>query len=353
MGGSIWMYGLTGVPRPATDPARLEARAAMYDALSNLSEHTRSSVDEAVQMVLDDNEGYALDNFRRTMRYPESSMGRLEELRTKATDTADAFRDAAAELREGVRLMDLETKLGEAKIIVALTGFPRRPWTIRRIVRETTDALLLIEQNTVGKIEFALSLELPFAYDQGHRYTSDEHRPITLDEETLQRWSTLSQEEREEVLRQRVEDWAEEHGYDPPPEVVIEQPERKDAAGTYYPDEDKIRISPKAAASERAFPVLEHELGHAEQWRLFAQYDDLSESDLEAIREGRARDPFREYGYTVDEVEYMRESTQYYNPDNPTYRQHPIEVDAQEEAAEGTMNYDDETLNQYMDEAEG
>ncbi|PMC76908.1 MULTISPECIES: WXG100 family type VII secretion target [unclassified Brachybacterium] len=174
-----------------------------------------------------------------------------------------------------------------------------------------------------------------------------------VDPEVAERWRELSDEEREAVAREIIEQELARYGLE---DVDIDFEAPPGYNGWWEVDADgnhSISIDGDALHNPRLLHTLAHEARHAAQWEAtkdtepgmwdWLPFVDSTKNDYERL--------YNEHGFTREEIDAWREHWDTPKDERGPYLDQPVELDARDRGAEFSDDLTMDDLEQYMEDA--
>ncbi|WP_296137231.1 hypothetical protein [uncultured Tessaracoccus sp.] len=361
---SAAIHLLTGVGESTVDAGALSTLADHFGTVASTANSVFTGTSGVVDDVSQANAGAALSAYQGSMKGTLDHLTYLEE-RATATQTAHS---TASDTVASAQLSDQTVCVRAAQILMRVNALPLSTQTVqiwKDTIEATRKSLLAIMETATSTIENAYSGILPLKELPG---LSEGERRGTVPPSVADDYAALDPQQRMEFLRnladKQMEGWPDADrqaivfysNQEPQPPGTVPPPSKNDdwseyngvhSGDTVYLNYD-IGVGDDPSTGQAPKPTLMsttvHELQHSQQDRLQKQYDALSDSDIEAIRNGTKDDPFVAEGSTLDEVERLQ--TPYRDADDPGYEHQPAEIDARRG---GTEVLDDMTEEDFKD----
>lgn len=319
------IYAAAGVYPPVISPESFDARSRKYAELASVSADLSHDLRSAVQTVLRKNEGPTVDAFYQRMQGAGSALHQFERISERAAAASDAFEEIARLLSDTRSKMQARAKEAAHVIMMLLRtmDYTTKP-KVRFILETAQEDLRRLENKAAAKASWLIYS----AYPPGLIDISRQRPNESLTPQVESTWDSLSDEQKERILRLLAEDYAKQYGIKVPPIEIVPSSE-----ATYRGSEGELRkyrglweggvlkINGDTLKDAVAMNVIIHEMTHAVQ------------HEANRLVEGRRFWPagptdFRRLGLTPEEAERLYESSKQYRNSGEYYGRAPVEIDA-------------------------
>lgn len=319
------IYAAAGVYPPVISPESFDARSRKYAELASVSADLSHDLRSAVQTVLRKNEGPTVDAFYQRMQGAGSALHQFERISERAAAASDAFEEIARLLSDTRSKMQARAKEAAHVIMMLLRtmDYTTKP-KVRFILETAQEDLRRLENKAAAKASWLIYS----AYPPGLIDISRQRPNESLTPQVESTWDSLSDEQKERILRLLAEDYAKQHGIKVPPIEIVPS-----SGATYRGSEGELRkyrglweggvlkINGDTLKDAVAMNVIIHEMTHAVQ------------HEANRLVEGRRFWPagptdFRRLGLTPEEAERLYESSKQYRNSGEYYGRAPVEIDA-------------------------
>lgn len=327
------IYAAAGVYPPVISPESFDARSRKYAELASVSADLSHDLRSAVQTVLRKNEGPTVDAFYQRMQGAGSALHQFERISERAAAASDAFEEIARLLSDTRSKMQARAKEAAHVIMMLLRtmDYTTKP-KVRFILETAQEDLRRLENKAVAKASWLIYS----AYPPGLIDISRQRPNESLTPQVESTWDSLSDEQKERILRLLAEDYAKQHGIKVPPIEIVPSDKAFFVTETVTSDGEKektlapyrglweggvLKINRDSLKDAVAMNVIIHEMTHAVQ------------HEANRLVEGRRFWPagptdFRRLGLTPEEAERLYESSKQYRNSGEYYGRAPVEIDA-------------------------
>ncbi len=347
-----WIYDYCRVIRPMVDPGELTTRAADWQTAVTSTAQGLGEMDAAINIIKNRNKGKGADAFVTRMTGPSSARYAVDALSRASSGFYNAHAASATALQTCVTSMDTLAATAETAImdVLAKSGWDTMVPKIFSILVNTRSKLVTMQNTAETAINNAYSgflvEKLPDTQPLSNIDNPD--RGI-VDPAIREQWAKMSPEERRAVLEEIVRQQAIANGMDPNTSVTWEN-DPNGAFGSW--NGEGVTLNEAFLNDPSLMHTAVHEMRHALQDKMKAEYEGMDPATRAAIRSGAQADPFAKYGTNIDEVDEM--SKRKYigpDPDWPKYHAQPVEVDARTAGREQGAGMSYQTFQERMKQA--
>ncbi len=286
------------------------------------------------------------------MTGPSSARHAVDALSRASSGFYNAHAASATALQTCVTSMDTLAATAETAImdVLAKSGWDTMVPKIFSILGEGIRSKLVTMQNCRDRHQQCLQ-RLPGGEAPDTQPLSNIDNPDRgiVDPAIREQWAKMSPEERRAVLEEIVRQQAIANGMDPNTSVTWEN-DPNGAFGSW--NGEGVTLNEAFLNDPSLMHTAVHEMRHALQDKMKAEYEGMDPATRAAIRSGAQADPFAKYGTNIDEVDEM--SKRKYigpDPDWPKYHAQPVEVDARTAGREQGAGMSYQTFQERMKQA--